>query len=49
MYAKDLLETILRFLILRIVKNGSVKKQLALSQAMCHLDFLKNSIFTVSE
>lgn len=49
MYAKDLLETILQFVILRIVKNGSIKKQLALSQATCLLDFLKNSIFTVSE
>lgn len=49
MCAEDLLETIIQFLILRLVKNGSVKKQLALSQATCHLDFLKNSVFTVSE
>lgn len=47
MYAKDLLETILSlFYYSRIVKNGSIKNQLSLSQATCLLDFLKNSVFT---
>lgn len=51
MYAKDLLETVLQCLILRTVKNGSIKKQLALSQlhAFCislkiqSLQFLNNA------
>lgn len=48
MYAKDLLETILSFIYYsRIVKNGSTKKQLAVSQATGLLGFLKNSVFNV--